>query len=70
MMVQQKMSMLKRERLLRGILQIDLAKQTGIYPATMSHIETGRFIPNEKVKEKLARALGVSVKKLNSWLVK
>jgi len=55
-----KMNRLKEERFKKSKTQIQLFKETGIWPSKISYIENGYWNPSEKEKKKLARALGVT----------
>lgn len=44
----------------QGISQLDLYKLTGISPASLSNIVTGRLIPYDGWKKRISEALGVS----------
>lgn len=44
----------------KGISQLDLYKQTGISPASLSNIVTGRLIPYDGWKKRISEALDVS----------
>ena len=55
---------IKRTRLSKGMLQIQLAAKTGIYFSTLNRLERGWLKPTEAQKKKLARALKVSIEEL------
>ena len=55
---------LKRIRLAKGMSQGDLAKILGLHPTYISSIERGVRNMSLKNIEKLAKALGVSIKNL------
>lgn len=56
----------KRFRLVRGLSQTELSKKTGISQAMISQIEKGRRETSGESREKLAKALSVSL----FWLFK
>ncbi len=55
---------LKEARFKKGKSQIQLFKETSIWPSKISYIENGYWNPSEVEKEKLAKALGVE----RDWL--
>ena len=55
---------LKEARFKKGKSQLQLFKETNIWPARISYIENGRWNPSEKEKIKLADALNVE----EDWL--
>ena len=57
-------SPLRRERLLKGWDQYELSHQSGFGLPYISMFETGRLVPREAEKERLAKALGVSPEKI------
>jgi len=59
-----KMNRLKEARFKKRKSQIQLFKETGIWPSKISYIENGYWNPSEEEKEKLAKALGVK----KEWL--
>lgn len=58
------MNRLREARFKKRKSQLQLFKQTGIWPSKISYIENGYWNPSEKEKKKLARALGVT----KNWL--
>jgi transcriptional regulator with XRE-family HTH domain len=59
-----KITNLQRARLERGFRQKELSKRTGIRQPLLSDFETGKLIPGEAMRAKLAKVLHVS----ESWL--
>lgn len=55
---------LKEARFKKGKSQLQLFKETNIWPARISYIENGRWNPTEREKIKLSNALGVD----KDWL--
>jgi len=55
---------LREARFKKGKSQLQLFKETNIWPARISYIQSGRWNPNEEEKIKLANALNVEV----DWL--
>lgn len=54
-------TLLRRQRLARGLTQTKLAKKLGLKsPSTVSFWESGETIPNPELIPKLARLLGVT----------
>lgn len=53
-----------RER--RGWSQAELARRARLHPADISRIESGRLVPYDRQRRRLARALGVSEEALES----
>lgn len=58
------MNKLKVARFKKGRTQIQLFKETGIWPSRISYIENGYMGAKEAEKTKLSKALGVK----NDWL--
>ena len=58
------MNRLREARFKKRKSQLQLFKQTGIWPSKISYIENGYWNPSAKEKKKLARALGVT----KDWL--
>jgi len=56
------------ERLRRGMLQWQLAKQAGIPESVMSRIETGRITATPEQLRKIALALDVELERLSADL--
>ena len=52
------MTTLKKKRLKRGLLQVELAQIAGVYPSTLSRFERGWLIPSKETADKIAVALG------------
>ncbi len=48
----------------KGISQLDLYKLTGISPASLSNIVTGRLIPYDGWKKRISEALDTPVDKI------
>jgi|GEM_PF-2159688 transcriptional regulator with XRE-family HTH domain len=48
----------------KGISQLDLYKLTGISPASLSNIVTGRLIPYDGWKKRISEALDVPVEEI------
>lgn len=57
-------SKVRQLREIKGWSQEDLSHKAGIHPTYLSGLECGRRNPTVKVLEKIAKALGVSVKDL------
>lgn len=51
----------------RGMSQRALARRTGVTQQTISKVETGRMCPHDRVKVRLARALGHDPADLFRW---
>ena len=58
------MNRLKEARFKTGKTQIQLFRDTGIWPSRISYIENGYMNPTEEEKSKLANALGIEVAKV------
>jgi len=58
------MNRVKEARFKKGKTQIQLFKETGMWPSRISYIENGYMKPSKKEKKKLANALSVEV----DWL--
>jgi len=58
------MNNMRRARLRADKSQMELMSETGIHFSTISRIEKSWIVPSEQQKKKLAKALGLSVKKL------
>ena len=56
------MKHLKTVRIISGLTQADLAKLSGVERTVLSRAERGYYPLKEKDKQKIARALGLSVK--------
>ena len=54
-------SNIRRRRLRQGLMQKELAARAGVSPASVTHIENGRYIPRAATAAKLAAALGVTL---------
>lgn len=48
----------KQERLRLGLSGLETARRAKLAPATLSQIESGRFVPYDKQLARLAEALG------------
>jgi transcriptional regulator with XRE-family HTH domain len=57
---------LRRERLLTGYSQEELAKAAGVSTDVVYRLETGRSLPHPQNMRKLAKAVGVKVRDLLS----
>jgi len=55
---------LRIERLKKGLKQYELAKKAGVASCVLSQIETGKFNASPEMLKSLAKALGVSVKRI------
>ena len=55
---------LQKIRKSKGITQEQLAEKIKVSQTWIAYIETGRYTPNLKMFEKIAKALGVHVKDL------
>jgi transcriptional regulator with XRE-family HTH domain len=55
---------IQKIRKAKGLTQEQLAEKIGTSTPWIGHIETGRELPNLKLLQKIARALGVKVKDL------
>lgn len=51
----------RRERLARGWSGSELARRSGITPATISNIERGRYGSSLHIAAKLAEAFGITI---------
>ena len=58
------MNRVKEARFKKGKTQIQLFKETGMWPSRISYIENGYMKPSKKEKKKLTNALHVKV----DWL--
>ena len=58
------MNKLREFRTQLGLSQTGLTVLSGIAQSTLSAIETGRLIPYRHQREKIAKALGVSVREV------
>lgn len=56
-----RLGVLRRER---KFSQFELGRRSRVHPATISRIESGRYLPYPGEAKRLARALGVPVKEL------
>ncbi|MHC4292178.1 MAG: helix-turn-helix transcriptional regulator, partial [Planctomycetota bacterium] len=56
---------LQMTRTIKGQRQWDLSRATGIHQSKISLIEHGYIIPNDKEKEAIADALGVSINEID-----
>jgi ribosome-binding protein aMBF1 (putative translation factor) len=62
-------TLLRRQRLSKGLTQTKLAKRLGLKsPSTVSFWESGQAIPNPDVIPRLARLLGVTPLKLTELI--
>ena len=50
----------KAARMMRGWSQHDLAQRAGCSEQTISRVETGRLIPNDGLRARIARELGIA----------
>ena len=55
---------LQKVRKSKDITQEELAEKIGTSQTWIAYIETGRYTPNMKMFQKIAKALGVQVKDL------
>jgi len=59
------MNRLEVIRKIKGLVQWDIVKNTGIPQTTISLVERGHKRPTQKMKEKIAMALGVGVEDID-----
>jgi transcriptional regulator with XRE-family HTH domain len=56
--------LLRRHMERKGMTIVDLARRSGVGVATISRIINGHYEPRQSTREKIAAALGVSVRQL------
>jgi transcriptional regulator with XRE-family HTH domain len=58
------MNLVREARFHKRMSQMLLFRKTGIWPSRISYIENGYMEPNDKEKQKLAKALEVEIEEL------
>jgi transcriptional regulator with XRE-family HTH domain len=59
--------LLRRQRSLRGLRQLDLARRSGLSRKAISNLESGKFEPSWRSVVLLARTLGIGVQEFWPW---
>ena len=57
----------KEARVKKGLTQIELAKESGVYWNTIAKIERGIQVPKSETSEKLAKVLGLKSSDIYSF---